>query len=268
LGLRNVETPRERMLDALQVVFDAERRSLAAERREAREHLDALARKLGQLQAQVLRLDALGERLVRVGELDESEFDFAAEPAMGGPEAEQDQSPEVAEMMADLEALARRIDDREFKLELLEDLLLSHQVQENAKPSGRPVATGWISSHYGWRRDPFTGRKSMHRGLDFAGKTGTEIIAVADGVVTLAESRSGYGKTVEVRHGNGYLTRYAHNSELLVEVGDLVRQGQPIATMGRSGRATGTHLHFEVIRDGKTLDPLRFVKSEQDDTQG
>jgi murein DD-endopeptidase MepM/ murein hydrolase activator NlpD len=268
VGLNDLETPKERLLDSVQVLFDAERRALDGEKREVREHLDALARKLGQMQAEILRLDALGERLVELGGLDETEFNFSEDPAIGGPASLDDVSPSVAEMSADLDTLARRIEDREFKLDVLEDLILSRQVREHSKPAGKPVTVGWVSSHYGWRQDPFTGKKNMHRGLDFAGKAGTEIIAAADGVVTLAEARAGYGKTVEIRHGHGYMTRYAHNSQILVEVGDLVRQGQVIATMGRTGRATGVHLHFEVIRDGKTLNPLRFVKSGKDLNQG
>ena len=268
LGLRDVNTPRERLLDSLQALFDAERRALDGEKRRANEHLDALAQKMGQMQGEILRLDALGERLVEMGDLDATEFDFSTEPAMGGPLSDTDRSAGVAEMMADLDALAKRIEDRELKLGMLEHLLLSRRVREETKPEGRPVAAGWISSLYGWRRDPFTGKKHMHQGLDYAGPKGTEIIAVADGLVTLAEWRSGYGKTVEIRHGNGYMTRYAHNSKLLVKVGDLVRQGQPIATMGSTGRATGVHLHFEVLHDGKSMDPLRFVKAQEQPNQG
>lgn len=260
IGQRDMDTPQIRLVDSLQSMFDAERRALDVEKRKTGEHLDALARKMGEMQAELLRLDALGERLVEIGGLDAEEFDFQEIPAMGGPDSSEDASITLPEMMADLAQLAQRIEDRDLKLDLLEDLLLSRQVKEQSKPAGRPVASGWISSHYGWRKDPLTGRKDMHQGLDFAGKRGSDIIAVADGLVTLAGARSGYGKTVEIRHGNGYVTRYAHASKLLVKKGELVRQGQVIAAMGRSGRTTGVHLHFEVIRDGKTVNPLRFVK--------
>ncbi len=260
IGQRDLDAPQIKLVDSLQLLFDAERRALDAEKRVTGEHLDALARKMGEMQAELLRLDALGQRLVEIGGLDASEFDFDEIPAMGGPGSTDDASVSLPEMMADMEQLAQRIEDRNLKLDLLEDLLLSRQVMEESRPAGRPVARGWISSRYGWRKDPITGRKNMHRGLDIAGKWGTDIIAVADGLVTWAGGRSGYGKTVEIRHGNGYVTRYAHNSKLLVRQGELVKQGQVIAAMGRSGRATGVHLHFEVVRDGKTVNPLKFVK--------
>jgi murein DD-endopeptidase MepM/ murein hydrolase activator NlpD len=261
LGLRDSDTSSSRVQAELESLFDTERRSLELEKRGTGEHLDALARKMGEMQARILHLEALGERLVERGGLDKAEFDFAELPAMGGPESPTGLSTTLPEMVDELDALARRIEDRALKLDLLEDLLIHRQVREDTRPAGRPVDAGWISSRYGWRKDPFSGKKTLHRGLDFAGKKGTGIIAVADGVVSLAGRRSGYGKTVEIRHGNGYVTRYAHNSELKVQVGDLVRQGQVIAAMGKSGRTTGVHLHFEVIRDGKTVDPLKFVKA-------
>jgi murein DD-endopeptidase MepM/ murein hydrolase activator NlpD len=261
IGQRDSEVPHSELIGSLQGLFDAERRSLHREKRETGEHLDALARKLGQMQAELLRLEAMGERLVEMGGLDNGEFDFTEIPALGGPESPGDVSASLPEMVADLDVLAKRIEDREIKLAMLEDLLLSREVNEQSKPSGRPVEAGWISSHYGWRKDPFTGKKNLHRGIDFVGKPGTDIIAMADGLVSWAGTRSGYGKTVEIRHGNGFVTRYAHNSKLFVSEGELVRQGQVIAAMGKSGRATGTHLHFEVIRGGKTVNPLKFVQA-------
>ena len=261
LGHRDMDEPHARLIGYVQVLFDAERRSLHSEKRETGEHLDALARRLGQMQAELLRLEAMGERLVEMGGLDNGEFNFTEVPALGGPDSPGDVSASLPEMVADLDVLAQRIEDREIKLAMLEDLLLSREVNEQSKPAGRPVDAGWISSHYGWRKDPFSGKKNLHRGIDFVGKLGSDIIAMADGLVSWAGNRSGYGKTVEIRHGNGFVTRYAHNSKLFVSEGELVRQGQVIAAMGRSGRATGTHLHFEVIRGGKTVNPLKFVKA-------
>jgi murein DD-endopeptidase MepM/ murein hydrolase activator NlpD len=261
LGLRDTDTTSSRVLAELETLFDAERRFLASEKRGTGEHLDALARKMGEMQSRILHLEALGERLVERGDLNRDEFDFSELPAMGGPASATGLSTTLPEMVDELDALARRIEDRSLKLDLLEDLLIHRQISEDTRPAGRPVDAGWISSRYGWRTDPFSGKKTLHRGLDFAGKKGTAIIAVADGVVSWAGNRSGFGKTVEIRHGNGYVTRYAHNSDLKVQAGDLVRQGQEIAAMGKSGRATGTHLHFEVIRDGRTVDPLKFVKA-------
>lgn len=268
MGLQDTETPRDRLMTDLQAMFDTERRFLQQEKATTGEHLDALALRLGQIQARVLRLEALGERLVDIGELDMQEFDFSEDPALGGPVPSGALSVTLPDMIKDLNTLAARIEDRETKLDVLEDMLLHRQVREDSRPAGRPVDAGWISSRYGWRKDPFSGKKSLHKGLDFAGKPGTGILAMADGVVSWAGNKSGYGKTVEIRHGHGYVTRYAHNRKLLVKAGELVRQGQVIAEMGRSGRATGTHLHFEVIRHGKTLDPIKFVKSRRETAPG
>jgi murein DD-endopeptidase MepM/ murein hydrolase activator NlpD len=268
LGLRDTETSSSRVLVELESLFDTERRFLQAEKTDTSENLDALARKMGEMQARILHLEALGERLVVRGGLEKDEFDFSEPPAMGGPESPTGLSTALPEMVEELDTLARRIEDRSVKLDLLADLLINRQVQEQTRPAGRPVDAGWISSRYGWRKDPINGRKTLHKGLDFAGKKGAAIIAVADGVVSWAGPRSGYGKTVEIRHGNGFVTRYAHNSDLKVQVGDLVRQGQEIAAMGRSGRTTGTHLHFEVIRYGQTVDPMKFVKAERETAGG
>jgi len=267
LGRLDLDGPQVAQAGSPKQVVEPQPRVVRVAQCKASDHLDALARKLGEMQAELLRLDALGERLVELGGLDAEEFDFSEVPPRGGPGSAHAVTMGLSEMRVDLEQLAHKIADREIKLGLLADLLLSRQVLEESEPAGRPVAGGFISSRYGWRTDPITGRKSLHKGLDFAGKPGSDILAVGDGLVTLAGWRSGYGRTVEIRHGNGYLTRYGHNSELLVKKGELVKQGQVIAKMGRTGRATGVHLHFEVLRNGKAVNPLKFVKRDkpQDD---
>jgi murein DD-endopeptidase MepM/ murein hydrolase activator NlpD len=229
-------------------------------RRDAQADLDALALRLGQMQAQMLRLNALGERLVTQGNLDKDEFDFASEPAVGGPasalEAESVPYPDFLTM---LDELGAGINDRGQKLSVLETLLMNRNLNERVMPSGRPVKDGWLSSGYGKRNDPFTGKQEFHKGLDFAGKKGSEVIVVGDGVVTWAGEQTGYGDLVEVSHGNGYVTRYAHNKKHLVKVGDTVRKGQQIALMGSTGRSTGPHVHFEVMRDGKSVNPAEYT---------
>ncbi|MGD8631297.1 MAG: M23 family metallopeptidase [Gammaproteobacteria bacterium] len=233
---------------------------LAEVRRNAQTDLDALALRLGQMQAQMLRLNALGERLVIQGNLDKDEFDFDAEPAVGGPGSSiASESVAYPDFMTMLDELAAGLDDREQKLSVLESLLMSRNLSERVMPSGRPVEDGWLSSKYGKRNDPFTGKQEFHKGLDFAGKKGSEVIVVGDGVVTWAGDRSGYGNLVEVSHGNGYVTRYGHNQKHLVKVGDTVRKGQQIALMGSTGRSTGPHVHFEVLRDGKTVNPASYL---------
>jgi murein DD-endopeptidase MepM/ murein hydrolase activator NlpD len=233
---------------------------IAEVRLSAQADLDALALRLGQMQAQMLRLNALGARLVSQGNLDRDEFDFDAEPAVGGPgSAVSTESVTYPDFLTMLDELEAGIYDREQKLSILETLLMSRSLNERVMPSGRPVEDGWLSSNYGKRNDPFTGKQEFHKGLDFAGKKGSEVIVVGDGVVTWAGKRSGYGNMIEVSHGNGYVTRYGHNQKHLVKVGDTVRKGQQIALMGSTGRSTGPHVHFEVMRDGKTVNPAKYI---------
>jgi murein DD-endopeptidase MepM/ murein hydrolase activator NlpD len=158
-----------------------------------------------------------------------------------------------------LDQLETEMEDRDQKLSVLESLLMSRSLSERVMPSGRPVEDGWLSSRYGKRNDPFTGKQDFHKGLDFAGKKGSEVNAVGDGVVSWAGKKSGYGKLIEINHGNGYSTRYGHNQSHMVKVGDTVKKGQQIALMGSTGRSTGPHVHFEVLRNGKKVNPSGFI---------
>jgi murein DD-endopeptidase MepM/ murein hydrolase activator NlpD len=226
----------------------------------ARADLAALTLRIGDLQGQMMRLNALGERLVEQGGLDDGEFDFTAVPAVGGPETtELAATPPLAEVLATLDSLDAEIEDRAGKLSVLESVLMSRSLSERVTPSGRPVGEGWLSSRFGKRSDPFSGKQEFHKGLDFAGKQGTDVVAVGDGVVSWAGERSGYGKLVEINHGNGYVTRYGHNQKNLVKAGDTVKKGQLIALMGSTGRSTGPHVHFEVLANGKQVNPSRYI---------
>ena len=178
-------------------------------------------------------------------------------PASAAPAAAE---PLVAELLSEMDSLDDTLHDQEQQLMVLEGLLLNRKLHDRVYPQGRPVRSGWMSSHFGRRTDPFTGKSAWHRGVDFAGRAGTEIVAVADGVVTYSGERSGYGNMVEINHGNGYVTRYAHNVDNLVAVGDAVEQGQSIALMGSTGRATGPNLHFEVRHLGRPVDPVRHIR--------
>lgn len=234
---------------------------LDATRGAAQQNLDALALRLGQMNAHVVRLDALGQRLTQMADLDDGEFDFTRPPSLGGPEepvAVADRM-QVARMVTTLETLSAQLQDRQQQLNVLEDFLLNRKLREEVHPEGRPVTAGYISSGFGNRTDPFTGRAVFHRGVDFAGRVGAEVMAVASGVVIWSGDRQGYGQMVEINHGNGYVTRYAHNAENLVTVGDTVKRGQRIAVMGVTGRATGPNLHFEVLRNGRAVDPLTYI---------
>ena len=229
-------------------------------RQSAQADIDALTLRIGLMQAQMLRLNALGGRLVSQSDLDKDEFDFDAVPAVGGPEDVMSrQSVPLADFLSMLEQLETEMADREQKLSVLESLLMSRSLSERVTPSGRPVDDGWLSSLYGKRNDPFTGKQEFHKGLDFAGKQGSEVIAVGDGVVSWAGIKSGYGNLIEINHGNGYSTRYGHNQSNMVKVGDTVKKGQQIALMGSTGRSTGPHVHFEVLHDGKTVNPSSFI---------
>ncbi len=229
-------------------------------RNTARTDLDALTLRIGQLQGQMLRLNALGERLVSQGDLDKAEFDFDSVPAVGGPEGNTDgSSVGFNDILTMLDSLDSEMNDREQKLSVLESLLTSRSLSERVMPAGRPVEEGWLSSRFGKRNDPFTGKQEYHKGLDFAGKKGAEVVAVGDGVVSWSGKRSGYGNLVEVTHGNGYVTRYGHNERNLVKVGDTVRKGQQLALMGSTGRSTGPHVHFEVLHNGKAVNPAKYL---------
>jgi murein DD-endopeptidase MepM/ murein hydrolase activator NlpD len=238
--------------------LDEQRQELQQIRQHADQELDGLTLRLAELQAKLLRIDALGERLIDVTKINGEEFDFSAIPAVGGPGTlgETYQAPEIQTV---LDNLASKIDRREQQLEVLDDLLLANKIKTDTFVAGRPIKRGWMSSRYGKRTDPFNGRLAWHAGVDFAGKQGSDVIAVASGIVTWASNRYGYGKLVEINHGNGYKTRYAHGAEIKVKLGDVVRKGDVVAAMGSSGRSTGPHVHFEVYKNGRTVDPAAYL---------
>lgn len=236
--------------------------SIADIRQENEDTLGALAIRIAQMNARVIRLDALGRRLTDMAEIEDGEFDFDSAPALGGPEepvatGSNVAIPDVVEAMTKLD---NQLYNREAQLWVLESVLTSESLQDRVYPQGRPVSSGWISSYFGKRTDPFTGKLANHTGIDFAGKQGAEISAVADGVVSWSGDRYGYGIMVEINHGNGYSTRYAHNFQNLVAVGDEVKKGQAVALMGETGRATGPNLHFEVLRNGGRVNPVNFIR--------
>lgn len=246
--------------------LDTQKLEIQDTRQQAEDTLDALAIRIGQMNARIIRLDALGRRLTEMADLEDGEFDFDSEPAMGGPEEPDPTGSAVAvpELLTAMTDLGTQLDNREAQLGVLESVLLNQNLSERVYPQGRPVRSGWMSSYFGRRTDPFTGKPANHRGVDFAGKSGDEIIAVADGVVTWSSDRYGFGKLVEINHGNGYSTRYAHNDENLVAVGDEVKKGQTVALMGDTGRATGPNLHFEVLKNGQRVNPVTFIRREAD----
>ena len=255
-----VPTPEESLV-SFKGQLAEQAREISDARRLAQEKLDALSVRLGQMQAHVIRLDALGRRLTGMAGLEDGEFDFSIPPAQGGPEPGVEfAGTDVPDLVAMLGDLDRKVSDRERQLAVLENMIMDRNLREQVHPAGRPVKSGYISSFFGMRTDPFTGRKARHKGVDFAGRDGAEVVAVAAGVVTWSDNRFGFGKLVEINHGNGFVTRYAHNRENLVAVGDRIEKGQIIALMGSTGRATGPNLHFEVLRDGRVVNPLTYVE--------
>ena len=222
--------------------------------------VDAMAMRLGEVNAHVIRLDALGKRLTEMADIDSREFNFDRDPPRGGPEGDSEgmsaQIPDLSVMLAKLE---QRVDLRESQLSALENVILARELHQEIHPEGRPVAKGFISSYFGERADPFDGLEAFHKGVDFAGSAGSPVTAVAAGVVTWAGERAGYGKLVEINHGDGFTTRYAHNERTLVTVGQTVKRGESVALMGSTGRSTGPHVHFEVLRNGRQVDPLSFI---------
>ena len=229
-------------------------------KQDARVNLDALATRLSKLQGHIMRLDALGARLASMADLEDIYFDVNSSMGMGGPASSlSDNSLTVSDFLKQLELLEHDIESSNDKLSAMEMLLMNNDIQSKTQPDGSPLQNGWISSLFGWRADPITGKKEFHEGIDFAGKANSLVSAVAAGIVTWSGPRNGYGHMIEIDHGNGYLTRYAHNRQNLVNVGDKVDKGQVIGIIGSTGRSTGTHIHFEVVHNGKNVNPRKFI---------
>jgi murein DD-endopeptidase MepM/ murein hydrolase activator NlpD len=241
-------------------VLAEQKTQIADLKRQLQERVDAMAMRLGEINAHVIRLDALGKRLTEMADIDNREFDFGRDPPSGGPESDGEgvsaQIPDLSQMLSSLE---KRVDLRDSQLAALENVILAKELKEQIHPEGRPVTGGFISSYFGEREDPFSGHEAYHKGVDFAGTAGSNVVAVAAGVVTWSGERTGYGNLVEINHGDGYVTRYAHNERTLVKVGETVKRGEAVALMGSTGRSTGPHVHFEVIRNGRQVDPLSFI---------
>ncbi|MGH8284390.1 MAG: M23 family metallopeptidase [Steroidobacteraceae bacterium] len=241
-------------------VISEQKTQISDLRTELQERVDAMAMRLGQMNAHVIRLDALGRRLTEMANIDHREFDFESSPPAGGPEVESGGvGAQIPDLSAMLDELENKVELRDAQLAALESVILARELSEQILPDGRPVRAGFISSYFGDRQDPFTGHQAFHKGLDFASKAGSDVVAVAAGVVTFAGQRAGYGSLVEISHGNGYVTRYGHNQKRLVEVGQTVTRGETLALMGSTGRSTGPHVHFEVLRNGRQVNPLSFI---------
>lgn len=229
---------------------------------DANSQLSVMAARIAQLQARLVRMETVARHIADEQPQLNDAVNFAAPVALGGPNEDADDA-EMVDVIHQLELLEARLTDRERQLGVLENLVIGDDVAARLAPKGRPIVEGWLSSPFGTRTDPFTGKQAWHTGIDFAGAEGGEIIAVADGLVTFAGRRYGYGLLVEISHADGVATRYAHNRENLVSVGDQVIAGEVIAKMGNTGRSTGPHVHFELLKDGKKVNPWRVVASKR-----
>jgi murein DD-endopeptidase MepM/ murein hydrolase activator NlpD len=216
--------------------------------------------KLADIQTQILRLNVLGSKVVQQAKLNPSEFTFNQIPSMGGLLDNRTIDIPVQDvLLTRISDMLKKIQKKAQELSALESIMLSHHINRESKLEGKPISSGWLSSYYGIRKDPFNGLPSMHKGLDFAGKEGEPVLATGAGIITWSGSRYGYGELVEIDHGGDLVTRYGHNKKVNVKVGDVVTKGQSIAVMGSTGRSTGPHVHYEVIYKGKQQDPLQYV---------
>lgn len=249
----------------LQAIVLADQREEAQRTQEKiQAHLNAMALKLGDLEAQVMRLDSLGDRLAGVAGLKPQELPAKGlPPGRGGAASTSMPSRDLSvdEFAALLDTLGRKVDQRTDQLSVLEALLIQTSASLKFLPSRFPIDEGWHSSNFGYRIDPFSGQQSYHEGVDFPAETGTPILAAASGKVIFADVHREYGKMIEVDHGNGLVSRYAHASSMAVRDGDLVVRGQQIAAVGSTGRSTGPHLHFEVRLNGVPQNPARFLQN-------
>jgi len=253
--LNSLKSQRETLREDIQRFKETRDRMQAA--------LESLGRQVGTMQARVTRIDSLGERVVQVAGLSDGEFDFSRGPAVGGPEdGDQDVNfagQDLTELASQVKRLSDRLSNREDQLELLQNMIDRRAVRQRMRPDGWPTGGGWLSSDFGRRIDPFSGHPAYHYGVDIANKEGAPVKAIAPGVVTWAGDRYGYGKLVEVDHGNGYRTRYGHQKSVEVEVGERVSKNEVVGRVGNTGRSTGPHIHLEVIHNGNKINPRKFL---------
>jgi murein DD-endopeptidase MepM/ murein hydrolase activator NlpD len=265
VGRKSVTVPTEFAQAQAELHLEILRQQGAIDRllRDNRNHTNALSARLAELQAASTRIDALGERLAQMGQLSLDEFDFNQPPPVGGPEAGNGISLQSSEeeLLLAVDSLGEKLRLQSSQMDALQHLMVNRQYESDVTPTGMPVEKGWISSRYGERTDPFNGKRTHHDGIDFVGKRGTDVLSVANGVVVWAGKSGAYGVTVEVDHGNGYMTRYAHNDSVVVLPGDAVTAGQVIAKLGSTGRTQTPHVHFEVLLNGNTVNPSRFISN-------
>ena len=221
----------------------------------------AVGRQIADMQARLWRMEALASYMHESSGLPQDEFDFDAQVSQGGPINPEAEVLNVQNLDSKLANLSERLKQRETELSILDQVLMGVYTQKGAMPAGAPIVKGWMSSPFGERVDPISGKKAWHEGMDFAGANGSDVVAVANGIVVFSGRRDGYWLMVEISHGENLRTRYGHHQELLVQAGQSVKRGDVIGLMGSSGRSTGPHVHFEVLKSGKPVNPARYVSA-------
>jgi murein DD-endopeptidase MepM/ murein hydrolase activator NlpD len=263
ISSRSIDAPDENLarIALARAGFEQQQRQISALKTATGQKINSVLDKLGKLQNQMVKVNALGARLVEDADLDPQEFSFNPRSQVRSLLETVKQNTDLTQynLLSRIDIMLDELKDKEQQLSALESILISHHINEQSALAGRPISAGWLSSYFGIRTDPFTGEPTMHKGLDFAGNEGEPVVATGAGIVTWAATRYGYGELVQIDHGNGLVTRYAHNKQVNVKIGDVVTKGQSIALMGNTGRSTGAHVHYEVINKGQPQDPLPFV---------
>lgn len=252
----------QQTIKELQALVDASQQELFEHKKSIQYDIDSMTLQIGKLMAQSTRLNALGSRLTEVADLSTEDFNLDHEPGLGGAALELTGEINTPQnLYANLFNLEDAFIKQQENFNILAQLLNEQTVDQQATPHMLPIEKGWISSYYGKRIDPFTGQQANHAGMDYSGAYHAQIVAAGDGVVVWAGKRGSYGNMVEIDHGNGFMTRYAHADSIEVKLGQKVTAGDPIAVMGKSGRATSEHLHFEILKNGHKVNPLPFINS-------
>jgi len=237
-----------------------QKEKLEKSRKQSEGQVAALTAKVAELQARLVRLDAVGERLIKVAKLDKGEFNFNQPPGVGGPlNLSGETNPTTSDFLLSMDQLSQRVQNREQQFKALDSILISRSFEVEALFDRLPIENSYMSSTFGYRTDPFNGKQEFHSGIDLTAPLGTTITAVAPGVVTTSTLTSDYGNLIEINHGGSFETRYAHNKINLVKAGDVVKKGQIIALVGSTGRSTAPHVHFEVYKNGRVVDPATYL---------
>ncbi len=229
------------------------------------EAVSRLQKQIAELEGESQRLKAFAKKMVRLAKLDTNVFSFDEPPArggLGGRNIFRRNSAEIAESVKkDIEVLQKQLIQQSNQFERMQLVLKSREIGQSLEISKWPVASGYLSSKFGMRKDPFNGRLRKHQGIDLAGPRGSDIMSIAAGTVVFSGRKGGYGRVIDIKHANGLLSRYAHLQKSLVKVNQTIAAGEKIALLGTSGRSTGPHLHLEILKNNKNIDPLLFLES-------